>query len=112
MSTEITDEKIRAEALAGPWVAVLAASDGWLVIVDAEEDDPEDVQIAIVRRSAAPVDDYGVDRLPGSYASPDHLVRFDDFEDWAEVRACWVQAQAMVAGLNAAGPAAPAGGAR
>jgi hypothetical protein len=108
-----TDEKIHAEALAGPWVAVLAARDGWLVVVDDEEDDPKDVQIVIVRRSAAPVDHYGTDRLPGSYASPDHLVRFDDFEDWVEVRTRWVQAQAMVAGLNAAAaPAVPAGGAQ
>ena len=100
----MTTEEIRVEALSGPWEAVLTNYEGWVVALDDLDDDgPYDMRVSIVRRSAAPVGDQDADgyrRLPGSYASEDHLVEWCDFEERYEVEARWVQAQAMVVGLN------------
>lgn len=93
------------EALRGPWQAVLAWRDGYLTTWD-DVDEPGDVRIQIVRDTAAPIDrdGDGMPRLPGTYNGADLLADWDgeDFEDLDEVRARWVQAQAMAVGLNAA----------
>ncbi len=94
---------MRAEALRGPWEAVLTETAGWVMTLDDFEE-PGDARISIVRRTAAPggPDADGDQRLPGTYNSDDHLIEFCDFEEFDEVEARWVQAQAMVEGLNAA----------
>lgn len=101
----MTEDKIRDEALNGPWESVLTDNSGWEINPEYLDDyEPDDVRISIVRGTAAPAASgpVGARRLPGTYNSDDHLIEFDDFEDLDEVRARWVQAQAMAAGLNAA----------
>jgi hypothetical protein len=104
----------RAEALAGPWLAVLA--DRWGYVYDSVDDaranveDPDDeVKVTVVRGTAVPNDRDGLRlRLPGSCHSGDVAYELDDvyLDDpddpsiGAEVRL--EQAQAMAAGLNAA----------
>lgn len=101
-----TDAEVVREALDGPWLAYLSDADGFVIAspVDADNDgaEPEDLRIQVVRRSALPAEDVGDLRMPGTWASPDRIVEWDDFDDWDEVKARWVQAQAMAAGLNAA----------
>lgn len=77
------------EALRGPWQAVLTDDSGW-VVNPADLDEEEDERFG-----------KGEWRLAGTYDPADRLVTFDDFEELSEVRIRWVQAQAMVAGLNA-----------
>lgn len=100
-------------APAGPWQAVIGDRYGNILTPEELADDDfdlDDVEIAIVRGSAAPVEEAGEFRRPGSYQTDDLLVEFtsDDFEGDTddEVRAAisvkLTQAQAMVAGLNAA----------
>lgn len=101
--------------LRGPWVAVLADPLGFVYDSpqDAREnaDDPtDDFRIRIVRDSALPNDRSGDRlRLPSSYHEGDiahdlydvWLVDADEESVGAEARRA--QAQAMAAGLNAAG---------
>lgn len=106
--SDIDRKQISAEALAGPWQAVLADRFGEVMTIDEFDEwqvDPDDVKVVIVRGTAVPTDrhDTGELRLPGSWRSDDRLVEFDDFEEPEEVEARWAQAQAMAAGLNAAG---------
>lgn len=110
---------IAAEALRGPWQAVLLDSYGYVLSTDEfQEDgtDPDEVRIVIVRGTAAPVPDGGDTaslRMPGTYSGGDLLVEFEgsDFEGETEEEAMrsvlsrLVQAQAMAAGLNAAAQA-------
>lgn len=98
---------LRPEALAGRWEAVIADTYGWVTSLDevARGDDAAgEFRIAIVRGSAAPTgpDVDGMRRLPGSYKGDDHLVEWLGLEDYDEITARWVQAEAMAAGLNAA----------
>lgn len=105
--------------LRGPWHVVLADRDGFVYdsLTDLIQDhaDADEVSISIRRGTALPVADADVDqgddddmdntRLPGSYKADDLIEIFDDYvEEGAEMR--WAQAQAMAAGLNAAGGAA------
>lgn len=106
MTTATTPiDQTTADALAGPWQAVLAYREGFpLTIEEFNSDgvDPDDVRIQIVRGTAAPANYHGNLRLPGCFQSADKLVEFDDFEEDEEVAACWARAQAMVVGLNMA----------
>lgn len=93
-----------ADALAGPWTAVLSDGDGFVYESIGHVDDGDYVNVSVVRRSAAPVDD----RLPGSYDPRDVLYQHDTFdapEDGAEIAERWAQAQAIADALNA--PAGP-----
>ncbi|GAA2623857.1 hypothetical protein GCM10010399_63930 [Dactylosporangium fulvum] len=108
----MTTDELRAEALAGPWQAVLADRYGYAYqdVTDARKNiaDPDDeVRITIVRGTALPNNRSGDElRLPGSYQSGDQIFEIDAYledEDpsiGAEVR--FEQAKAMAAGLNAA----------
>lgn len=104
----ISDE-IRTEALAGPWEAVLSDLYGNVATLDEvrewPEDDLDEVRVSIARRSALPAgpDADGEKKLPGSYNGGDLLIEWADFEEYDEVETRWVQAEAMAAGLNAAG---------
>ncbi len=96
---------IQAEALRGPWQAVL--SNRGDVLPESElsylEDDDE-VDISIRRGSALPD---GAGSLPGTYYGADLIRLWEDLYvgdrvDDDGVDACWVRAKAMSAGLNAA----------
>src|SRR5690349_13616219 len=105
MTTIKSEATVDANAApTGPWLAVLAWRDGEVAsLADIDGDDLDEVEISIVRGSAAPVlGGGGHRRLPGSYASKDMLVEFDgeDFDTLDDFRKRWEQAQAMVAGLN------------
>lgn len=101
--------------LAGPWQAVLATRDGFVLdsIEEAIEDfgEDEEVRITIVRDTAVPTDRNGttgdVLRLPGSYKSGDMIFELEAYltdpdDESMGAAARWAQAQAMCAGLNAA----------
>lgn len=105
-----------SDHLRGPWVAVLSDISGFVfpTVTDAIESigEEEEVEIAVVRGSALPNDRNGTSgtllRRPGSFSAGDlayeiecYLVDPDDESLGAEAR--WAQAQAMAAGLNAAG---------
>ncbi|GAA0720171.1 hypothetical protein Drose_06460 [Dactylosporangium roseum] len=102
------DPEIRAEALAGRWEAVLSDLGGHVEQIDElrewHEDDLGETRISIVRRSAVPTgpDADGNRYLPVRHNGEDLLIEWGDFEEYDEVEARWVQAEAMVAGLNAA----------
>jgi hypothetical protein len=93
--------------LTGPWKAVLAYES--YAIDSLDKVDPEDeVSISIRRDSALPSDD---GTLPGTYNSGDIIELWDglyveDGNPSTEAPARWAQAQAMAAGLNAAGAVA------
>lgn len=106
--------------LRGPWLAVLADHDGYVfesfaaAVEELGEEHDETRTICVVRGSALPcekVDADDIPRMTGSYSSGDvayelddvWLVDPDDASVGAEAR--YVQAQAMAAGLNAAGGA-------
>lgn len=114
--TPATD--LAADALCGPWQAVLADRHGFVYnsVTDAVEnvEDPyEEVTVTVVRGTALPTDRDGTTgcrlRLPRSYNSGDVAYEIDDVclvdadDPSVEAEARWVQAQAMAAGLNAAG---------
>ena len=89
-----------ADALRGPWTAVLSDGDGFVYGCIAHVENGDYVNISVVRRTAAPVDD----RLPGSRDPRDVLFEHDTFdapEDGAEIAERWAQAQAIAAALNA-----------
>jgi hypothetical protein len=88
--------------LEGPWTAVLSDGDGYAVDDLGELFADSEVEISIRRDTALP-DDEG--KLPGSFNGGDLIEVFGDyFGEGGEPR--WAQAQAMAAGLNAAGGAA------
>jgi hypothetical protein len=103
----------RAGALAGPWRAVLADLNGDVyasvaAAPEGVEDQDEPVTISVVRGTALPVDRGGDLCAPGTYHSGDVAYELDgvDLEDddpsvGADAR--FIQAEAMSAGLNAAG---------
>ena len=96
-------DAVRVEALRGPWMAIVADEHGSLIDdQELDEYNPDGLTVQIVRGTAAPGTrpDGDANRLPGTYASADHLVTFDDFDDPDEVRARWIQARVMVTGLN------------
>lgn len=91
----------------GPWTAVLSQHGDILDNLNGLRPDDE-VDISICRWSAMPDED-GI--LPRAYASGDVIELWDDLyvEDGdpsTNAAARWAQAQAMAAGLNAAGGAA------
>jgi hypothetical protein len=89
------------EALRGPWVATLSDLAGFIVDVN-EGDDYDEVTIAVVRGSATPaLDLQGESRMPATWDPADVLYVFDDFLSDHDVRARWVQAQAVAEALNA-----------
>lgn len=103
-----------SEHLRGPWKAVLATTDGFVYpsVAEAIETlgEEEEVQISVVRGSAAPNDRNGttgvLHRLPGTVHAGDvayevdaYLVDPDDESLGAHAR--YEQAKAMAAGLNA-----------
>jgi hypothetical protein len=107
------------ENLTGPWVAVLADTYGFVYesVADARENADHaagrEFGVSVRRGTAAviePAGDRG--RLPGSYHSGDLAYELDDV--WLDdaddqsigADARFAQAQAMAAGLNAAGGAA------
>jgi len=104
--------------LQGPWTAVLADRSGFVYesVEDAREniDDPDDeVTITVVRGTALPDDRSGCRlRLPGSLHCGDQAYALDDVylndpdDPSVGADARYAQAQAMAAGLNAAGGAA------
>lgn len=97
--------KAVAEALRGPWRAILAQTGD--VVPDDELgalDASDEVDISIRRGSALP-DDEG--RLPGTCYSADVIELWEDLyvedgDPGTSADARWAQAQAMAAGLNAA----------
>lgn len=106
--------------LQGPWAAVIADRDGFVYnsVDDVREnaEDPEDeYTIAVVRGSAVPTDRNGTTgcrlRLPGSAFCGDKAYEIEniyldgDGDETTGLEARWAQAQAMAAGLNAAGGA-------
>jgi hypothetical protein len=87
----------------GPWRAVLAWSEGYVVDDLDEITAPDECRIQIARSNALPRDDGdGSLRLPGSWTHGNLLVEFDgdDYETVGELLELWSQAQAMVDGLN------------
>lgn len=102
-----TPSVMAAEHLRGPWMAVLSDTDGTVypTVAAAIENlgEEEEVEIAVVRGTAAPTDG----ERPGRHACGDaayeiecYLIDPDDPSVGAEAR--YAQAQAMAAGLNAA----------
>lgn len=107
----MTDD-ITREALRGPWQAILTAgTDTWDNYADALEDFgsdyDEEVEISVVRGTAAPEEGGRAARSPHSgdvaYVVECYLVDDDDPSCGAEAR--MAQAVAMAAGLNAAATA-------
>lgn len=107
-------DNIRAEALAGPWQAVLADRYGNVypsvaAALEEAEDPDEEVLISVVRGTATPTDRGGDLHAPGTHHSGDVVFEIeayledDDPSVGAEAR--FAQAEAMAAGLNAAGGA-------
>lgn len=112
----MNDMNATAEALRGPWLAVLADRDGFVYPTFAEAmenlDEDEEMMIAVVRDSAMPTDGGDPEqlRMAGTYNAGDlifevdaYLIDPDDESLGAEAR--YAQAQAMADGLNAAGGA-------
>lgn len=93
---------IAAEALVGPWQAVLADIPGNVVDIDDPSLPLGEANIGIVRRTALPATVDGTLRLRTPCDDGDILHVWGDFDTWEDVRTRWVQAQAMAAGLNAA----------
>lgn len=95
--------------LRGPWVAVMSDRYGEIYpdVETARVNGLDEVEIAVVRGTAAPQD--GVS-LPGSYSSGDVAYELtdvwvdDDGDPSVAAEARWTQARAMAAGLNAAAP--------
>lgn len=106
-----------AEHLRGPWAAILADSMGFVYESEADArenaEDPENEEFEVsVRRGTAAATRPAGDRarLPGSYSVGDLAYEIDDVwmndeDDSVTVAARFAQAQAMAAGLNAAGGA-------
>jgi hypothetical protein len=94
-----------SDHLRGPWQAVLSVS-GDIYADFSDLHGFEEVDISICRASACPVrGEDGITEWPRSFRGDDMIELFEDLEhDEAQIR--WVQAQAMAAGLNAAGGAA------
>jgi hypothetical protein len=89
-----------SDHLRGPWQAVLS-TEGTIVSGLDELEAGESADFCIVRASAIPVDG----DWPRVFSGDDVIELWEGLEpDEAEIR--WVQVQAMVAGLNAAGGAA------
>lgn len=111
-------DQITADALRGPWLAVLA--DRWGFVYDSvadaaenTEDPDEEHRVTIVRGTAMPNDRSGCRlRLPGTYRCGDVAFELNDVyldgegDESTGAAARLAQAQAMAAGLNAAGGAA------
>ncbi len=88
-----------SEHLRGPWQVVLS-TEGTIISGLDELETGEDADFCIVRASAIPVDG----DWPRVFSGDDVIELWEDLEpDEAEIRL--VQAQAMAAGLNAAGGA-------
>lgn len=93
-----TEPATPAEALRGPWFAVL--SDNYGELYESIEDfgEGDSVEIAVVRGTAAPTGS----RRPGSYRNIDVLYELEDLDDEPqEIADRWAQAQAVAAALNA-----------
>lgn len=91
-----------ANHLQGPWVAILSA-EGNLIPDASELSENEAADICIVRRSAVPVENEdGALDWPRAFSGDDMIELFEELE-YAEAQIRWAQAQAMAAGLNAAG---------
>jgi len=95
---------LRAEALAGPFEAVIADRYGDVIPLDdlRSADDPDELEVTIRRRSALPFSNGEERRLSGVTAGGDIVAEWSGFEEHDEVEACWIRAEAMAAGLNAA----------
>lgn len=104
--------------LAGPWLAVLADRDGFVydsfadAVEQLGEEHDEEMTVSVVRGTAMPsekLDGDDIPRMTGSYSCGDVAHTFDDVwlvdPDDATIgaEARLTQAQAMAAGLNAAG---------
>jgi hypothetical protein len=104
--TQTAPDTVTADALRGPWQAILSTGADLIDLADLEPAD--EVDISIRRGTALPVkDDDGCEYLPGTCNSGDVIRLWDDLyvEDGdpsTDAPARWVQAQAMAAGLNAA----------
>lgn len=109
----MSDNNIATEAVNGPWLAVLADRHGdvYPTFAQAAEVLPDDAEmmIRIVRGTALPVQDEGVDGLRVAdqynvddlaYETDAYLTDPDDHSEGAQVR--YARAQAMADGLNAA----------
>lgn len=110
-------------ALRGPWHAYIVEPDGFVYTdmsdlrenCEAYEDPDATYEVVIVRGSALPKAAGCRDRLPGSHTSADKAFEVDDLyvdsdetgevDESESVSAIFARAQAMAAGLNAAGAA-------
>jgi hypothetical protein len=82
------------DALRGPWMAVLSSNCGDLHDSVDELDEGDNIEIAVVRESAAPVDG----RCPGSYSPADVLYELNDtdFDDIVETYVRWATREELV----------------
>lgn len=93
-----------ADALTGPWHAVLVDETGY--VWTADELKPDDLErgfaIVIVRGSSSPSepDEDGIQHLEGIEHPEDCAAEWSDFDDLDTLRRRWAQAQAMADGLN------------
>lgn len=115
----MTDSKIVAEAVIGPWLAVLADRAGDVYPTYAMAADillPEsEMTISIVRATAMPVGEDDSFRLPEQHNTGDLISQtdaylIDDEDDSVGAEAKYAQALAMAAGLNAVSGHEPAPG--
>lgn len=96
-----------ADALRGPWQAVLIDGDGYVIDNMSDLHPHQEVSISIRRWSALPTGPVGEQRLPGTCRSGDVIELWDylyveDGDPSTDAPARWAQAQAMAAGLNSA----------
>jgi hypothetical protein len=103
--TQTAPDTATADALRGPWKAVMSSHGD---IVNLPELAPDDeVDISIRRATALPVKEDDDTCLPGTCNSGD-LIRLwenlyvEEVDPSTDAAARWAQAQAMAAGLNAA----------
>jgi hypothetical protein len=109
-------DAIRADALAGPWQALVLDECGdpfdeesfAELLAHTAAGDPTDVTVVVVRDSALEPNSDG-QRLTGAYDVLDLLCEWRAIEEPDEALARWEQAKAVAAALNArAGAVVPA----
>jgi hypothetical protein len=88
--------------LRGPWTAVLSSGGDILPSIADVTSDDETFDICFTRGSATPIEEDGVLDWSRGYSGDDVIDLWEDIEP-EDLERCWVQAQAMAAGLNAAG---------
>ena len=98
--------------MAGPWEAVAIDPDAYAIDPGDDADDLDDAeQVAVVRRTALPQPEGGVDgdalKMPNTYAQEDVLYVVEHLQDEGpkRIRVVLAQAAATAAALNRCHPA-------